>query len=390
MATRKGKAKPEEVLAAKCKVTLDRHWAEVRQRAESGDTSDYLTDPHLIEAIRASLADSANKTYHYVLITQLVSKITSPKLNACSLQERAEVEGSFDARTVCRKTIVPFDRAQLDGALGRSPDPYVNNPVRVPLLIKDDRGSKSDPGMWDKLCDVVDSVEEADDEEFTETVFRQVLLEIYRKLGSTVIRYDVPLRVSLAQVVNAIEEFIREPSGGDRPLALAAALFEIVGRYFKIFARVTRGRITASDEALGQAADIECSDSQGKVAVAVEVKDRAVTISDVEEKLGTTRGKGIKEVFFVSARTTKQAEGVPERVAREFAAGQNLHVFNLIELARPVLALAGEAAARSSWSLSERSLTRTRIPDIGWRGKGSCRTYPTTSPRASTAVAGPQ
>jgi hypothetical protein len=327
-------------------LTLDRYWAEVRQRAEDGDTSDYLTDAHLIEAIRDSLADSTDKTYHYVLGTQLVSKITNPKLDARSLQERANVDGSFDPRTVCKRTFVPFDRTHLEGALGRSPDPYVNNPVRVPLLTKADRGSKSDPEMWDKLCDVVDAVE-ANDEKFTENAFRQVLLEMYRMLGNTEIRYNVPLRASLDQVASAIEMFGREQSGGDRPLALAAALFQIIGSHFKLFEpHVRRGKINTSDEASGQLADIECVDGQGKTVMAIEVKDRTITVSDLEEKLGSARQKEIKELFFISARSAKQIEDISERVAKEFAAGQNLYLFNFTDLARSVLALAGEQSRR--------------------------------------------
>lgn len=343
---RRGKLRSEEVFAERCRSALDQYWSEVRAKADGGDTTDYLTDPHLTEAIRDSLADSTEKTYHYVLITQLVSKVANPKLNARSLQERADVEGSFDPRTVCKKTIVPFDRAQLDGALGRSPDPYVNNPVRVPLLTKADRASKSNPEMWDKLCDVVDAVE-SNGAEFAENAFRQVLLEVYRNLGSTAIKYDVPLRASLAQVIAAIERFSREKSGDDRPLALTAALFQMIGEHFKFFEpEVKRGKITASDDALGQTADIECLDSEGKIVVAVEVKDRTVTVSDLEEKLATTREKGVREIFFVSGRGSREAEDVPPRVAKEFAAGQNLYVFALTELARSILALAGEGARR--------------------------------------------
>lgn len=334
-------------LVSKCKVSLDEHWTVVRQRAEDGDLSDYLDNSDIVAAIRESLSDSADKTYHYVLITQLLAKVTDPKLNARSLQEGAGVDGSFDPRTICKKVVVPFDRTHLDGALGRSPDPYVNNPVRVPLLVKTDRESKSDPEMWDKLCDVVETVESAGSTEFAIAALRQVMLEIYRKLGSTVIKYDVPLRASLAQVIGAIEEFSQEQSGGDRPLALTAALFQVIGQSFKLFdPNVRRGKINASDESSGQAADIECLDEQGKVVIAVEVKDRTVTVSDLEEKLSSTRERGIKEIFFVFARGKEQAEGVRERLAKEFSAGQNLYVFNIVGFAKSVLALAGESSRR--------------------------------------------
>ncbi|MDQ6665665.1 MAG: restriction endonuclease, SacI family, partial [Acidobacteriota bacterium] len=267
-------------------------------------------------------------------------------LNARSLQEGAEIPGSFDPRTLCRKAILPFERTRLEGALGLSPDPYVNNPVRVPLLTKVGRASKSSPEMWDKLCDVADAIE-AGNQEFSRLALRQVLLEIYRKLGNAEIKYDVPLRASLATVVTAVERFSGEQSGGDRPLALAAALFQTVGQYFSLFTSIRRGKINASDKASGQSADIECVDAEGKIVMAVEVKDRALKIADLDEKLGSTREKLIEELFFVTARGNKQPEILPGRLEKEFSAGQNLYIFSLVDLTRSVLALAGEKSRRT-------------------------------------------
>ena len=312
---------------------------------EIGEDSDYPIDPVLVVAIRDSLAESTEKTYHYVLVTQLVAKVTNPQLSARSIQGGAGIPGSFNARTLCTKAIVPFERIQLDGALGRSPDPYVSNPLRVPLLIGQGRSSKGDREMWDKLCEVIDAVENGS-AELTKDVFRQVLLEIYRKLGTTDIKYDVPLRASLANAVAVMEDFIREQSGGDRPLALTAALFQVIGDSFRLFKNVRREKINTSDRASGQVADIECQDNDGRVVIAVEVKDRTITVSDFEEKLTSTRQEGIREVFFVSARGNRQPDGMPDRLEKEFAAGQNLYVFNLIDLARSILALAGEHSRR--------------------------------------------
>ncbi|MGI8991538.1 MAG: restriction endonuclease, SacI family [Bryobacteraceae bacterium] len=164
------------------------------------------------------------------------------------------------------------------------------------------------------------------------------MLEIYRKLGNAEIKYDVPLRASLATAVKVIERFSGEQSGGDRPLALTAALFQIVGHYFGLFALIKREKINASDKASGQVADIESVDADGRIVMAVEVKDRALRISDFDEKLGATREKRIEELFFVTARGNKRPEIFPERPDKEFSAGQNLYVFSLIDLTRSVLA----------------------------------------------------
>jgi hypothetical protein len=340
------KAKPISEVLAECNATLEKHWAEVKDRADTGNTSDYIEDEDLLEAIEYSL-NCKQKGYHYVLLTQLMAKVDDPGRDCRALQDQALVPGAFDARTIAHSVSVKFDRGQLDGALGRSPSPYLINSIRAPLLDENDGKKRGDKVGWRRVCQVAAAVENRNDPEFTAKVFRQVLLGIYRKLGSTTIKYNVPLRSSLAQVIGAIRKFTAEKSGGDRPLAITAALFETFGKHTKLFEpTVRRGRINASDESSGQVADVECVDAQGTVVIAVEVKDKTVTVSDLEEKLGVTRERGIKEVFFVSGRGKKEAEDVPARVAKEFAAGQNLYVCNLVELTESVLALTGEASRR--------------------------------------------
>jgi hypothetical protein len=340
------KAKPKAEVLAGCTALLENHWAEVKDRADSGNTSDFLEDEDLLEAIKYSL-NCKEKGYHYVLLTQLMAKVDDPTRNCRSLQDQAPVPGAFDARTIAHSVSVTFDRQQLDGALGRSPSPYLINSVRAPLLDQNDGKKRKDNVGWRRVCQVAAEVENRNDPEFTAKVFRQILLDIYRKLGSTTIKYNVPLRSSLAQVIDIIRKFTAEKSGGDRPLALTTALFETLGKHTKLFEpTVRRGKINASDESSGLVADVECVDAQGTIVIALEVKDKTVTVSDLEEKLGATRERGIKEVFFVSGRGKKESEDVPARVAKEFAAGQNLYVCNLVELAESVLALTGEASRR--------------------------------------------
>jgi hypothetical protein len=340
------KAKTIAEVVASCKVTLEKYWAEVKDRADAGNTDDFLEDKDLLGAINYSI-NCKEKTYHYVLLTQLMAKADDPARNCRSLQDQAPVSGAFDARSIAHGVSVDFERRQLDGALGQSSSPYLNNSIRAPLLDENDGKKRRDKLGWRRVCEVAAEVESRNNVEFTAKVFRQVLLDIYRRLGSTKIKYDVPLRASLAQIVGVIRKFTSEKSGGDRPLAVTAALFETLGKYANFFEPIVRrGRINASDASSGQVADVECVDAQGTVVIAIEVKDKTVTVSDLEEKLGATRERGIKEVFFVSGRGKKETEDVPARVAKEFNAGQNLYVCNLVELAESVLALTGEASRR--------------------------------------------
>ena len=126
--------------------TLQEIWASVLSAAEDGPPSDAIEedDGELLESIRLSV-NSNTKTYRYVLPTQLLAKIADPALDCRSLQAGADRTGSFDARTIAHQVIVPFDQAN-DRVLGGSPEPYVNNPVRVSEVSERHRNPQKTKG----------------------------------------------------------------------------------------------------------------------------------------------------------------------------------------------------------------------------------------------------
>jgi hypothetical protein len=156
--------------------------------------------------------------------------------------------------------------------------------------------------------------------------------------------YPLPPRISLEDSLSLAQRFLEERSGGDRSLALCGALFDAIGIHFGLYSRVERARINATDEATGQAADLECIDAGGKVILAVEVKDRILTLSDVEGTLRKGRQRKIKDIFFSApGMKSNEKRALEERITRAFTSGQNIYVFDFISFARSVLALGGES-----------------------------------------------
>ncbi len=209
-------------------------------------------------------------------------------------------------------------------------------------MVRDDR-SKKDVAGWNTLVDVLQQVELRGDPGFAELVFHQVLLEIFRRQKSLRFTYPLPPRISLESTLSLAKRFLEQKSGGDRGLALCGALFDAIGIHFGLYAKVDRARINASDEAIGQAADLECVNVQGEVVLAIEVKERTLTLTDVEGTLRKCRKRKIKDIFFAAPRVKKDEQStVDKRVALAFAGGQNLYVFDFFEIARSVLSLGGE------------------------------------------------
>lgn len=322
---------------------LESHWQIVVAEASAKSDIKYVTDVALCKAIQASV-NHKQVAYRFCLPVQVLGKLTNSKLDSLRLQRKkgdpSDVTG-WDARSLASKVVARFNQRQ-ENILGTSSDPYVGNPMRIPRMARNDK-SKKDIRGWNTLVEVLEQVELRANPDFTEAVFRQVLLEMLRRQRSLRFVYPLPPRISLEGVLALAQGFLEEKSGGDRSLALCGALFDAIGIHFGLYAKVNRARINASDEATGQAADLECVNGESKVLLAVEVKDRRLTLIDVEGTLRKCRQRKIKDIFFSTpgVRPDDQSS-LNERIARAFTSGQNIYIFDFLDFARSILALGGE------------------------------------------------
>ncbi len=322
---------------------LEMHWQAVTAEASAKPDVEYIADATLKQAIHDSV-NHKQVAYRFCLPIQLLGKLTNAKLDCLRLQKKKgdpdDITG-WDARSLGSKVVSSFNQKE-ENVLGTSGDPYVGNPMRIPRMVRDDR-SKKDVAGWNTLVDVLERVESRSNPKFTEVVFRQVLLEIFRRQKSLRFTYPLPPRISLESTLSLAQRFLEEKSGGDRGLALCGALFDAIGIHFGLYTKVDRARINASDEAIGQAADLECVNAQGEVVLAIEVKERTLTLTDVEGTLRKCRKRQIKDIFFTAPRVKKDEQSaIDKRVALAFTGGQNLYVFDFFEIARSVLSLGGE------------------------------------------------
>ncbi len=321
-------------------------WKEIESLAQKGILPDESVEETIKEAIRRSV-NSATKTYRYVLPTQLVAKLVDTSLDCRCLQVVRGGRGAFDARSLCHSVIVPFDKHN-DFVLGGSPEPYVNNPLRQPEVTPQYRHKQKDKIGWDDLCMVLDSVEKRKTKTYTRKILKQTLVEIYRRLASVSVIYPIPKRISLRQCMSLVEMFVSEQSGGDRLQAVASALFLAIGKRFSLYSEVRRGNINAADASSGQIADLECIAESGEIALAVEVKDRELTINQIRGKLPSMRAKRVAEILFIAQRGIADGEegDVATLIEKEFVSGQNIYVFESMNLTQSFLAILGENGRR--------------------------------------------
>jgi hypothetical protein len=328
-----------------------------------GDMTEPLKGKHqnLKKDISACLR-SSTKTYRYVLPTQVLCKSVDSELDCRSIQKSFDSPGSFDARSIAHEVIVPFD-VKNHKVLGGSAEPYVNNPLRCDSVTVKNRANQKNKVDWDRLVTVLGAVQQKDDPSFTKAVLDQILFVIYDMLDDVKVTYPVPNRISLPSTLNVMEQFLGAKSGGDRLEALVTSLFRVVGKAFNLYDEVRRQKVNVADASSGMAGDIECR-NQGKVVLIVEVKDRTLTLVQMDSKLATARSKKINEIMFMAQGgiDSSDLDAVEKRINREFGSGQNIYITDLIGFAASILMLLGEAARVEYLHEVGRELDRSSSP----------------------------
>ena len=308
----------------------------------------------------------------YSLLTQLLGKAVELSRDALSIQRgdatTAESAGRWDARSFCSANVVPWV-SESGQVLGTSPDPYVNNPLRRARL---DGGQEPvrNRDLWAKLVAVLTEVQQKDSPAFTESRLRCCLASlawVYRQLT---VEFDVPQRISLESTAKLVSDFLNEPSGGERPQVVTAALMRTVGDRFGIFDRVSRLGINEADAAADNPGDILCY-YQDDLILSIEVKDRTLELHDVETAIGKARRSGVNEILFATAAPQVNELSISDRAEREFALGINVYLLSIDALLRVALSIAGESSrVRFLMLVGEELNDRVTQPThkLAWQG----------------------
>lgn len=313
---------------------LRSHWEKV-----ISGPKDFIDEKGIVEAIRRTVKGKTT-SYRYALPTQVLAKVVDPSLDCRCLQVKRGGPSAFDARSFCKKVIVPFNR-EHGNVLGTSEDPYVSKPLRHEEISSIYRDEIKDKEGWDDLCLLTQEIENRKDVNFTEKVLDQTLIEIYRRLSEIRVSYLIPQRVSLGKVEELIERYMAEPSGGVRPEVVAYSLLKTAGKRFNLFNRVESSKATTANRMIGRVADIECYGSNNEIKLAANVKDIPLTKGMVEDQTGKTHEGKVRNLLFLAFKGIRgdEREEIKEIISKEFNKGYNVHIIEspIAEFARILL-----------------------------------------------------
>jgi hypothetical protein len=324
-----------KALANKARTVLQSVWEKIDSIPPADlETTHFVEDPEL-ERIINELVNARTKALRYAALTQILAKATEHGLNCLALQAGARFKGAFDARSLCRQVVVPFEGDYLGGALGNSPDPYVNKPLRRPRISLDPDVVREikHPEEWKKLHTLLDVIESRNDPDFTQQVLKQMLLEI-RKLTSRQLP-SLPEKLSAEMIRAIIVEYLSRSTLGLGPQAVAYSLLEVFNKRTGTYYEVSSAPPTTADIPAGRVADIECKDEKGALRLAVYVTQR-LDLQKLEYELRKCKESGVANALFLASEIA-----VGRREAYEEASeyGVNAAIYDLVDFVLTITVL---------------------------------------------------
>jgi SacI restriction endonuclease len=229
------------------------------------------------------LLRSESVSHRFAVITQIAGVFFDGNRSPFCLQLGEGDEGDWDARSFASAVIVPWLRNH-ESPLGTSGDPYVGNPLRRPAIEAEPQGvKKSARPLWKALHSLAGVIDE--DRTKAERYLNQAIAIIMRIRDENEKPLILPKRMSPNSITAAVEEFLREPSGGERALSVLTAIFEVIIGPLINAHKIERSMINSSDASTGAVGDLSIYDADDKLLVAIEVKERSLALEDVRTML---------------------------------------------------------------------------------------------------------
>jgi len=244
-------------------------------------------------ALRQILVDSTHKTYKYVLVNALLGAATRWH-NPLVLQAGSTLERPWDARSVCHRVLVPFERDHMEGRLGRSNEPFLNKPARFPELSEHNAVRRgSDQRVLNAMIALLGSIRNQDHA-------RLLLVEalhLIRELQTQSL--TIPFDGTKDSLPNQVRALLTENIEGEI-LTFVSGL--ILRSTFDLdIYRLRLHPMNQSGASSNEIADIDIVDSTTRGAVAgFEVKDKDFTPHDFTHAREKCYSEGVRSFKFIT------------------------------------------------------------------------------------------
>ncbi|MBL8813681.1 MAG: restriction endonuclease, SacI family [Planctomycetaceae bacterium] len=273
-----------------------------------------ITPPPKTARLIEEVIDSTNVTFKYILVTGLLGKFTEPKVHPRALQTGSALVHSYDARSLCHKVVVGFEKEKGD-LWGLSNEPFVNKPARH---LEHDKNNKQlrAKALAAATHDALEIAHQAKSDD----VFAMLVhtLRLGKKRADNVVHVVATGEANYGRLLSFLESFLQEADGGARLAAVVGAFVALLNPEDEVHAYPPN----SSDTYAKTAGDVEIV-FEDQVIAAYECKHRPINLDDVKHGIRKANQSNVSEYVFITAAGIANDD---EPAIREFI---KLHVEEL-------------------------------------------------------------
>lgn len=250
-------------------------------------------------------------TYRYVMITNLLAKAVNPSIDILSLQAQDNSPGAYDARTLAKDVVFPFQKIILGNIIdGANSDPLVNNPARFLRLSKDNPVAGGDPkkALY-MLCDNLPKVTNSDEARTCIDYIISTLISAKAARDSKQKQFnDVARDLGIFKARKFLSDLLDQGFGGASLVLVATALYQL--HFDEERFSISPHPVNQSGKSKRQFSDLDVL-KDNKPFMGTELKDKPFSDSDVEHAAETACSAGATGLLFIAGRQSTFASQPP-------------------------------------------------------------------------------
>jgi hypothetical protein len=285
-------------------VKIDKEKAEQILQTEWNNVQSSNQNQYVKQKITGKIREVLNAsqlTYKYILFTNILAKAVNSDIHYRSMQSKSNLDGAYNARSLGHKVVVEWEKENGE-RLGGSNEPFLNQPARDPEFDLENaaRSESAQKRLYNLLNTLEDEANTGNIDPLN--VLRQSLHEFSQLESQTIDPVD-PSDVPYHELKPVVKRFISTSGGGERLAAVTAGVYRTyyaqAGEGWKIDAE----HANVPDKFSKSAGDVEVfrelRGREDELVRAVEVKDKPVERSDIQDSITKAKQAGLGEYLFV-------------------------------------------------------------------------------------------
>lgn len=347
-------------------ITIDHNTArQTLTSAIARAKTDGFQPSHIKRNTISDVMLGSHLTYRYILLTNLLAKATNGLANGLALQAGADLDGSFDSRSLCHKVVVGFDLDpnQLAGKLGCSNEPYLNKPARYPALTLENAVRRGgDRILLEKCIDILGGLQSAADAE-------QALVDaVYYTLRRPSLTAEAVTLKGNATLHTVLDQFaknaVAESCEGESCAVITGLAFYLWGRGTRQNLEIKVHPSNQAGSSSNEVLDVDLF-ADGQLTYTAEVKDKVFNINDIVHAAQKCASAGLSVFSFVcgprSPARVIRSEPM-SNILREL--GVYVYIYDIMTFfAAHACYAPPDMKAEEVWSFVDAAMTKARVKD---------------------------